>query len=172
MKKFIRNIVIIVYALIAIFVTICLLSYNDYKVSVFGSNSLVIIDNDKLAPDYNSGDLAIVDANKEIEIGDKIFFYNPYEKTFPITLAEVIRKEEITSTETTYTLEGDKLLSSEYVIGSEEDITVIPNVGTVLQVLESQWGFLILIVLPALLAFLYEIIEVVGEIRGKKKNDN
>ena len=44
MKKIIWNIFVVFYAVIAIFVTICLLSYNRYKVSEFGDNSLVIID--------------------------------------------------------------------------------------------------------------------------------
>jgi len=35
MKKGIRNVVIVLYAIIAIFVTICLLSYNDYNVTEF-----------------------------------------------------------------------------------------------------------------------------------------
>ena len=52
MKKLIRNIFIIVYAIIAILVTVCLLSYNEYKVSEFGSNSLLLINTNKLWNHY------------------------------------------------------------------------------------------------------------------------
>ena len=41
--------------------------------------------------------------------------------------------------------------------------------GTVLNVLESKWGFLFLIVFPSLLAFLYEITVVFSEIKNAKK---
>ena len=62
MKKLIRNIFIIVYAIIAILVTVCLLSYNEYKVSEFGSNSLLLINTNKLSDEYKKGDLVIADS--------------------------------------------------------------------------------------------------------------
>ena len=43
MKK-IGSILLIIYAIIAIFVTICLLTFNQYKVSQFGDKTLIIID--------------------------------------------------------------------------------------------------------------------------------
>jgi len=168
MKKVIRNIVIVLYAIIAIAVTVCLLSYNEYKVTMFGQTSLVIIDNDKLEPDYNKGDLVIVDGSKEIKSGDKIFFYN---KQLAITLAEVTKVEVVTETQTTYTLEGNVPISSDYVIGKTETSKTYGKVGAVLGVLESQWGFLLLVVLPAVIAFLYEIFAVITEVRGNKGNE-
>ena len=171
MKRFIRNIFITVYAIIAIFITVCLLSYNDYKVTEFGSYSLVIVDNDKIEPAYNKGDLVIVDKSKYTEINDMIFFYKASEGTMTISYARVINKEEISDTETTYMLEGEKAISSDYLIGKAEGSKKIEKIGTVLQVLQSKWGFLILVVLPALLAFLYEVGEVIVEVRGKRKNN-
>ena len=172
MKKVIKNTIIVIYAAIAIFVTICLLSFNDYRVTVFGNESLVIIDNKKLEPEFSKGDLVIVGGSLklEVEIGEKVFFYNTYEKVISISVAEVIDKEVISSREVTYMLEGDRAISSEYIIGQTSETTRIPVVGTILGVLESQWGFLILVVLPALIALLYEIFEVVGEARKNSGN--
>ena len=173
MKKFIRNIIIIIYAIIAIFVTVCLLSYNSQKVTELGSYVLIIIDNDELTPEYNKGDLVIVDKSKKIEIGDSVFFYNTSAKDFEVSYTQVENKEEITETETTYTLKGNKRISGEYVVGSSGNATSIAKVGTILSVLESKWGFLILVILPALLAFLYQFIEIIAEARnGKKTNGN
>ena len=45
----------------------------------------------------------------------------------------------------------------------------MPIVGAVLGALESQWGFLFLIVFPSLVAFLYEAYIVVQEVREIKK---
>lgn len=171
MKKFIRNLFIILYVVIAIFVTICLLSYNKYRVSELGEYTLVIVDSNKLEPDFKKGDLVIVDGNNKIEVGDKVFFYNTYSKNISVSVAQILEEEVITEDESTYTLEGDKTLSSEYVIGSSESVTKIPNLGTILGILESKWGFLILVVFPSLLAFLYEIWEVVTEIKESSKND-
>ena len=58
--KVIRNILIIIWFVIAVFVTACLLSYNEFKVSTFGKTSLVIIDNDEMEPDYFEGDLLLI----------------------------------------------------------------------------------------------------------------
>jgi len=173
MKKIIRNIIVVIYAIIAIFVTICLLSYNSQKVTELGNYVLVIIDNNELSPNYEKGDLAIIDKNKDIEIGDSVFFYDTNAKDFTVAFANVENKEIITDKETTYTLKGNKKISSEYVVGSSNSTVKIAKVGSILKILESKWGFLLLVVLPALLAFLYEIIEIIAEARnGKKTNEN
>ena len=55
MKKigsFIWDIVIGVWLVLAIFVTICLLSYNKFGVSTFGKTTLLIIDSDEMEPNF------------------------------------------------------------------------------------------------------------------------
>ena len=174
MKKIIYNIIFGVYAIIAVFTTICLLSYNEYKVTELGDNALIIINDDDLSPDYEKGDLVIVNKadRKKINVGDKIFFYMTEGREININLASVTNKEVITSTETNYTVEGDVSLSTSSVIGPASTTTRIAKVGTVLGILESKWGFLFLIVLPSLIAFIYEIGVVFSEIRDAKKEKN
>lgn len=60
MKKTLMNIIVIIYVIIAIFTTICLLTFNHYKVSEFGDKTLVIIDKEDSSYDYKEGDLIIV----------------------------------------------------------------------------------------------------------------
>ena len=43
MKKKFLSFIFIIYVIIAIFVTICLLSYNRFKITEFGDKSLLII---------------------------------------------------------------------------------------------------------------------------------
>lgn len=168
MKRVIGNIIFVIYAIIAIFVTICLLSFNEYKVSEFGNISFILIDSNETEPDFNKGDLVIPNKDDVINVGDKVFFYNTYAETMEVTLGEITNAERIVGDEITYTINGDIQLSSEYVIGSAETAERIPVVGSILSVLESKWGFLFLIVFPSLIAFIYEIYVVVSEIRGKK----
>jgi len=170
--KIIRNIVILLYAIIAIFVTICLLSYNEYKITEFGQYSLVIANNSALYEHYNEGDLIIVNRQAPIEKGDKVFFYNTFDRTMEVSIAKVTNIEEVTASQRTFTFEGDKKISSDYVIGLSGDNTTFATVGTILAVLQSQWGFLLLVVLPALLAFLYEIFEIFSEMKGKNRRTN
>ena len=65
--------------------------------------------------------------------------------------------------------DGEYEISDEYVIGPTSTATVMPNVGTVLGIIESRWGFLFLIVLPALIAFVNQIMVVATGIKQAKK---
>lgn len=168
MKKAISNILFILYAVIAIFVTVCLLSYNDYKVSVFGTKSLVLVTDDSLEPRFKKGDLVIVDKKANVINGRKAFFYDKGELKIDIKLGTVEAIEKVTSTESTYTFEGSLRKSGEYVLGPADGAEVIPTVGGILAILESKWGFLFLIVMPSLLAFIYQISVVVSEIRDSR----
>lgn len=168
MKKTISNILFILYAVIAIFVTVCLLSYNDYKVTEFGSKSLILVTDESLAPKFKKGDLVIVDKKSPIMNNRKAFFYEKGDLQIDIKLGTVEAIEKVTSTETTYTFEGDLKKSSQYVIGSADSAEIIPTVGGIIAILESKWGFLFIIVMPSLLAFIYQISVVVSEIRGNK----
>lgn len=171
MKKIIYNIVFVIYAIIAVFVTICLLSYNEYKITEFGDYSWVLITNDELGQDFNRGDLVIVNKKDDIAVGNKIFFYNTYDKNLEVNYATVKSEEKVTDSQTTYTIEGDYQISSSYVLGSATNATAVGTVGTILSVLESKWGFLFLIILPALIVFIYEIIKIITEIVKSRKKE-
>lgn len=172
MKRVIGNIIFVIYAIIAVFVTVCLLSYNDYKISEFGSNSLIIIDNNSLEPNFYSGDLVIVNGRDKIEEGDNIFFYNIEENNVEVTYGEVTGIEESMLNGTTYIINDQLTIEDDIVVGSAESASRISGVGSVLAVLESKWGFLFLIVFPSLIAFVYEIYIVVMEVRNSKNSDN
>lgn len=173
MKKFMKillSIVVVIYAIVAMFLTACLLNYNDYKITVFGDKSLIIVNDDTLKDKYKKGSLLVVDKNgEEIKKGDEIIFYNTYNNQVNISIAEVTAKEKITDTETTYTIKGDYDISSEYLIGSTKNVKAYGVIGAILGLLESRVGFLIFIILPITIAFLYEIYVLISEIKQAKK---
>lgn len=165
MKRTLGNLVIIVYVIVAITVTLCLLNYNEYSVTEFGNNTLIIINDDSLEPDYIEGDLVIAKKEKidEIESGDKIFFYNDKD----IKLGEVKQVNKYEGISTTFILDGNHQVIEDDVIGSEESVKTYNKIGKVLSILESRWGFLFLIIFPSVLAFLHEIFQVVVELGNK-----
>lgn len=170
---FIKNLFIFAYILVIIFITVCLLAYNDYRLTVFGDKTLVPVIDDDLEPNYTVGDLLIIKKNKieDIKVGDVIFFYRTRSGETTINFAPVTDLEELTATETTITVEGDYRLSSSNFIGKTESASVIPNLGRVLHTLESKWGFLFLGVFPSFLVFIYTLYSVVLEfydVRAKK----
>lgn len=169
MKKVILNILVIIYIVIAIFLTVLLLSYNDFKVTEIGGSSLVIIKDNDLAPEYNKGDLVIVNSEDSVKVGQKVFYYNLGESKMKIKLGKIEDSEKITEKSTAYTLEGDKKIAEKYIIGASETAKVIPNLGKVLGVLESKWGFLFIIVLPALLLLINQIGVVASGIKEARK---
>ena len=171
MKKKFLNFIFTIYIIVAVFATICLLSYNSYKVTEFGNKSLVIISDNELLPELKKGDLVIVDKNELILTGHKAFFYQTYNRNIEISLGNVQKIEKVNSTETTYTFDGDKSVSSEYVLGPLEGSSVIPMAVTVLSILESKWGFLFLIVFPVLLLFINQITKVFADIRESSKEE-
>ena len=165
MKRTLGNLVVIVYVIVAITVTLCLLNYNEYNVTVFGNNSLILITDDSLSPDYVEGDLVIAKKEKldEIEEGDKIFFYNEND----IKLGEVKQINKYEGISSTFILDGNHQIVEDDVIGSEDNVKVYHNLGKILSILESKWGFLFLIIFPSVLAFLHEIFQVVVELGNK-----
>lgn len=176
MKKildFLKNLLIFMYVIVVIFVTICLLSYNDYKVTVLGTTSIIPITDDNLKPDYTLGDLLLVKRNKlsEVKVGDKIFFYRTKSGETSIYFAEVTNTERVTDKEYTYTVEGDYRMSSSTYIGKTSTATVIPKAGRFLSFIESKWGFLFIVVFPTLIIFLYTLYSVVLEVKEGDKEE-
>ena len=173
-KRIIIGLLLTVYLLVAVFLTACLLTYNDYKISVFGDKSFVIVKNNDFEPDYKKGSLLIITKNNndDIKVNDEVFFYNTYKNQVSVSHSKVVKVEKVHATETTYTLDGDFPISSEYVIGKADTTKVINNVGTYMSALESRWGFLFMIVLPISVLFIYEIYIIVKEIvRPEEENE-
>lgn len=154
--NFVKNVLIILYILIIIFITICLLSYNDYQVTEFGSTTLLPVIDENLEPDYSVGDLLIIKKKiSDVSVGNTIFFYRSVYGETVVNFAKITDIEIVTEKEKTITVEGDYKFSSQYLIGKTSTTTIIPMVGHVVSLLESKYGFLFLGVLPSLLVFLY-----------------
>ena len=165
--KIVIGIVVCIYLVVVVFTTGFLLNKNDYGVSSFLGKYLIAIDDDSLEPDYKEHSLLVINPvkNEDVEVGDKIFYY--YDTKHQIKFTEVTRKEKINDSEVTYTLRDNTLVSSEYVLGSEKTASTLSILGKILYILQSKWGFLIIVVFPLFLAFIYEIYAIVKEVKKK-----
>lgn len=166
MKTVLTNIIVILYIIVAITVTLCLLNYNEYKVTEFGDKTLIIINDETLEPNYSKGNLVIADKStlKDTKVGEKIFFYSDNK----IKLGEVRQINEYEGMSNTYVLDGNYQVVEDEIIGNENSVKVYGVLGTILGVIESKWGFLFLIIFPAVLAFLHEIFQVIVELKSKE----
>lgn len=170
MKKVVKIfglLIVAVYLVVAVFLTVCLLNYNKYHITELGKKSLIIVSDDDLEPKYVKNDLVVVykNNNEDIKSGDYVFFYNAYQNQVSVNLGKIIKSTRVNEKEYTYTLEGNLEISSQYVIGKSETSKAYSNMGLVLKVLESRLGFLLIIILPILVLFIYQIYAVILEVK-------
>ena len=171
--NFIKGTLFTLWLIIAIFTTICLLSYNDYQVSEFGKYSLLIINNKELRSVYEQDSLVIIKkANEEdYKKGDKILFYsgNPKVVNF-INLGEITDVHSENGAQASYYI-GDYKLSYDDIIGNVNGSIVYKKAGLILSVIESRWGFMFLIILPTLFAIVYEIYYITLEVKKETRKE-
>ena len=175
MIKTIITILVTIYAIIAIFTTICLLSYNDSHISTFGNTSLIIIDSkdlEKNQPPFLMGDIVFVTKSKDLKKNDQVFCYEVYNGEVSISVATInnITVDEKTKTNR-YELSDGRTLDYNFIIGPVNGVSKMAKVGFVLKVLESKFGYLFLVVLPTLLLFLYELYTIVVQIKNGGDED-
>ena len=166
----IKDLFIGAWIIVSIFVTVCLLSYNEFNIPVFGKTTLLVVDNDELEPEFNEGDLLIIkrESNKKINAGDRVFFYNGNKSNeYLINIGEVTDKYTVTSKETTYNINNTKV-SGSYVIGRVNATKISPNVGRILGIFLSKWGYMFLVIFPTIFAIIYEILMIVDASKALK----
>lgn len=165
--KIIFNFITIAYFIVAIILTVFLLSYNDYRVTEIGDYVFVLGTGEELEDIADKNDLIIVkkESNKNINVGDKVFFYTKEKDEIAIYAADVTVKEQTYGRDYTYAVEGDYRLSDKHIIGKVDSSIKVPHLGRILEILESRLVFLFLIVLPTFIIFLYEGYQVIMDIK-------
>ena len=168
-KKILIGTVGTVYFAFALVMTILLLNFNDYGVTQFGNKSLVIINDEISSETYKKGDLVIVESKKvdKLEVGQEVFTYRIDSKGIPSiqvgTIGEVYVEDEAIS------FENGETYSMEFVAGIGTDS--YENIGTALSIIESQWGFLFIVLVPCFLIFIYEVYSLIVEIKYGAEED-
>ncbi|MBR1385916.1 MAG: hypothetical protein IJ568_03700 [Bacilli bacterium] len=167
--KIVIGVVVCLYLIVVVFTTGFLLNRNDYGVSSFLGRDLLIVEDNNLEPDYKEHSFLIIKKvdNEKIEVGTKAFFYDTYSNEHKIKYAEVTKKDKINEEETTFTMKDNSVVSSQYVLGTENSVTSLNSLGQFLYVVQSRWGFLFIVVFPLFLAFMYEIYAIYKEVKNK-----
>jgi len=101
-----------------------------------------------------------------------VFFYtgNKTQENF-VNFAEITNVDSQSGAETAYYV-GDTKVSYSDIIGKGNGSIVYHNIGLVLSILESRWGYMFLVILPTLFAFVYEIYAIVNEVKEEAKKDS
>lgn len=168
-KQILIGIIGTAYFIFALVMTILLLNFNDYGVTQFGNKSLVIINDEIASENYEKGDLVIVESKKidKIEVGEEIFTYRIDSKGIPSiqvgTVGDVYVEDEAIS------FENGETYSMEFVAGVGTES--YEHIGTALSIIESQWGFLFIVLVPCFLIFIYEVYSLIVEIKYGAEED-
>ena len=163
MKKFLKGLWGLVEVIIIIYVicmTAFLLCKNKYGFTQIGDMTYITINEhlQSYLPETKENDLLMVKQNnKDINVGDKIYYYAVENNEYVIKTAHV---KEIVISEDDMALyqlddEAKTTIATTRVIGKYS--AIYHNIGGVLDVLQSRIGFLLLVILPILLIFMYQI---------------
>lgn len=168
MKRTIGAILFVIYSIIAIAVTVLLLSFNDYNCSEIGGYTVYIVKDDALEPQYKQGSILIVKStsDKNLQVGDELFFYKIINSSEFEFVSRTLEAKKQQGRHTIYDVTEDETYDFTYLVGKAEDAIVIEGPwGTILSILESKWGYLFCIVIVSLLLFLQEVFDLVIEIK-------
>jgi len=168
-KSVLFTIVGIAYFAFALFMTILLLNFNEYGVTQFGKKQLILIREELAIPDYNKGDLVIVEEVKveNVKVGDKLFTYKINKDREAEIQYGVVGNVYVEDDAISY--ENGETYSSDFIGGKA--IESHPKYGTFLSIIESQWGFLFLVLVPIFLIFIYEVYALIIEIKYGAEKD-
>ncbi len=162
-KKVLFIVIAVVYFSFALLMTILLLNFNDYNVTQFDDTSLIIL-RDKISLEgYEKGDLVIVEAAnlEEIQVGEVIFAYKIDRDG--LAQVQVGTVGEVYPTEDAISFENGDTYAMEFVAG--KPTKVYHGLGSFLSIIESQWGFLFIVLVPCFLIFIYELYALIVEIK-------
>lgn len=163
------EIVVIVYV---IFMTAYILCRNKYGFTQFDKYTFVTLneENSKFVPEHDEGDLLIVRSKKfGIEEGSVIYYYATVNEEYIVRSGVVKSKTEDEYSSLYFLDDEDGLsVSSNRVLG--KDVAVYSGKGRILEFLEGRIGFLLFVLLPIMLIFIYRIYDLF--VVSKYKNDS
>lgn len=153
--------VIIVFA---IGVTLISLNSEDNNISKIGKYIPLNVKTNSMEPTIMEGDFIIVEEcdPSELKVGDVISFLATEEDTVIVKTHRIVFIDETTK-DRSFITRGDNNEVNDNVpvfpsdvVGKWNDVR-LAKVGTILDFVSSQTGFLICIVLPLLILFVYQI---------------
>lgn len=174
MKKVGKIILKFVEFLIILYVVIIstvLLCRNKYGYTQFGDKTIVTMGqkDTKYLEEFDKKDLIVLKSVEfdETKVGEEVYYYAIENEKYVIKKGKISDKSGEAS-DAIYTIEQSetKEISNDKVLGKLDK--VYSNLGQILFFLSSRIGFLIFVLLPILVLFIYEIYDFIMEIKYEK----
>ena len=156
-----------VILLAALFAFTTLATKNTNQVASLAGFTPLSVVSDSMAPTFNAGDLIIIkkcDPATLVE-GDIVTFHTIINNEFALNTHRIDEIQTMGDVRS-YVTKGDNNAIADIHMISDGDIvgkyvTKLPYFGNVVQFLSSSTGFLLVIVLPLLLFFIYQVYHLI-----------
>ena len=139
---------------------------NTHVASVFGYTPMVV-QTESMSPTFDAEDMIIIRQcdPSTLQVGDIVTFHTIIENEYALNTHRIVNIEEAAGVRG-YTTRGDNnLIEDRYMIGDSDIVgkyvTRIPKMGKVINFLSGGVGFLVVIVLPMLAFFIYQIYHLI-----------
>lgn len=139
---------------------------NSQVASLMGYTPMVV-ESDSMAPTFNSGDMIIIQKcdPSELKEGDIICFHTIIQNEYALNTHRISKITELNGARS-YTTRGDNNAVDDTHIISDGDIvgryvTKLPMLGHVMNFLSGSVGFFVVIVLPMLVFFIYQVYHLI-----------
>jgi len=170
LKRFLRGVlnffqvVIVFYVVI---VTSFILFKNEYGYTEMFGKTFVIVDSvdSRNIKGTNRGDLLIVEKNKSVKKGDFIYYYSVLDKDY------IVKKGFVSQFVSSKDVKGSVVDNSstpvlyERVIGNKAKR--IPYLGMFFSTVTGKLGFLLYVMVPILIVFIYQLCEFIFLMKDK-----
>lgn len=156
-----------VILLAALFAFTTLATRDQNSVSRFAGFTPMIVESDSMAPTFKMGDLIIIKKcdPSTLKEGDIITFHTIINNEYALNTHRIESIQDVEGYRS-YTTKGDNNEISDTHIIADGDIVgqyvgKVSGLGKVMSFLSSSAGFLIVIVLPLLLFFIYQVYHLI-----------
>lgn len=157
----------IIILIAALFAFTTLATKEDGSVSNLAGFTPLTVQSDSMAPTFDENDLIFIQQCDpfSLQVGDIVTFHAIIDNQYALNTHRIIAINEVNGLNS-YTTKGDNNeLADQHVIADGDIVGKyvfkIPYLGKVIDFLLSTWGFLIVIVVPMLLFFIYQVYHLV-----------
>lgn len=140
---------------------------DDGSVSSLAGFTPLTVQSESMEPTFGENDLIIIQQcdPSTLKEGDIVTFHTIIDNQYALNTHRIVSINQVNGLNS-YTTKGDNNdLADQHVIADGDIVGKyafkIPYLGAVMDVLSSTWGFLIIIVLPMLLFFIYQVYHLV-----------
>ena len=157
----------IIILIAALFAFTTLATKEDGSVSNLAGFTPLTVQSDSMAPTFDENDLIFIQQcdPSSLQVDDIVTFHAIIDNQYALNTHRIIAINEVNGLNS-YTTKGDNNeLADQHVIADGDIVGKyvfkIPYLGKVIDFLSSTWGFLIVIVVPMLLFFIYQVYHLV-----------